>query len=522
MKRKFIIATLASLLVLNFGCENYLDVNHDPNVLEQIPDAKVLIPSAEVGIANQLMGWDMGFAGAFWCEYWTQTYTASQFKSLCEYKPNSFSTAYGGFTSGALADLNRVKKISTDPVSAGNYFIAEALSIYTWQVMTDTWGSIPYFEALKADQGIVSPKFDSGQDIYADLMKRCDALLAVDLSKAYVDEKYDFIYKGDLTKWTAFLNSLKLKLMIRLSETSSYDNAAVLAFIQGNTLLTSSAKISGSVWSDALEGKRHPMREYAVGDASYFATNVIACKTFIDYLSTNNDPRINTLYVPKGTPATFKGAFFGDFDSKENSDNVGPIDALEPYSTIFPFSISIADMAAISNKSCLDLMIMSDWEVYFYIAEVYARASNNVKAKEYYDLGVQASLRQHGVATNDIILPGGYAAWVDGSPEAGIKQIAMQKWVANAHYQHAESFIERNRTKYPAVNTIDIKNDRKFANTNFPVGDLTLSVAGRVTTNGQLPSSPTYPTSVLTRNQYAPAQKADMLQKVWWDKKAGL
>ena len=70
----------------------------------------------------------------------------------------------------------------------------------------------------------------------------------------------------------------------------------------------------------------------------------------------------------------------------------------------------------------------------FYIAEVYARASNLVKAKEYYDMGVKASLSQHGISDTDIL--NNYAEWVDGTQEQNIKQIAMQKWVANANYQH--------------------------------------------------------------------------------------
>ena len=97
----------------------------------------------------------------------------------------------------------------------------------------------------------------------------------------------------------------------------------------------------------------------------------------------------------------------------------------------------------------------------------------------------------------------------------------MQKWVANANYQHAESFIERNRLKYPSVNDIDIKANRKFANDNFPVGELTVSVNGKAKLNGALPQSPLYPTAILTRNVNAIPQKGDIGEKVWWNKKAG-
>ncbi|HHU40924.1 MAG TPA: SusD/RagB family nutrient-binding outer membrane lipoprotein [Fermentimonas caenicola] len=503
MKNKIlIIISVLFMLLASSSCNDWLDVNHDPNALEEIPDAKVLLPAAQVGIGNNLMGWDFGFGGAFWVEYWTQSYTASQFKSLTEYLPQEFNTAYQSLMREPMNDLKRIKTMSAEDENKGYYFVAEALSIFTWQIITDVWGDMPYFEALKVDEGILHPKQDTGAAIYEDLMLRINALLETDLSGSSISPESDFIFEGDLDQWYRFTNSLKLKLMIRLSETPGYNNSSVLSFIQNADLLTTSAKISGSVWNDAMEGKRHPMREFQAGGANYFSTNVIAAKNFIDYLSVNDDPRLSKLF--NGT----KGAFYGDFDSKEDSDGNGTNDANEAYATVI-FSGN------------MDLMIMSDWEVNFYIAEVYARAAQNAQAKEFYDAGVIASLSQHGISDTSIIEDGGYAAWTNGTVEQNIKQIAMQKWVANANYQHIESFLERNRTKYPSVNDIDIEANRQFAFNNFPVGDLTISVKGRALLNGNLPASPLYPTSYLFRNNNAPSQKANVGEKVWWNMKIG-
>lgn len=506
MKSKLLIIFSALFMLFTaISCNDWLDVNHDPNALEEIPDAKVLLPAAQMGVANNLMGWDFGFGGAFWVEYWTQSYTASQFKSLTEYLPQEFNTSYQSLMREPLIDLKRIKTMTAEDENKGYYFIAEALSIFTWQVITDVWGDMPYSEALRADEGILNPVQDKGQDIYTDLLTRIDALLAIDLSNSSIDSKFDYIYEGDLDAWYRFANSLKLKLMLRLSETPQYNNSEVLSFIQSADLLTSSAKIPGSVWTDdekgGMEGKRHPMREFEVGGANYLSTNVIASKNFIDYLNLNDDPRMANLF--SGT----KGAFYGDFDSKEDSDGNGTTDDKETYAK----AVFAPDM---------DLMLMSDWEVNFYIAEVFARASQNVQAQDYYEKGVTASLNQHGITSTDIIETG-YATWVNGTVEQNIKQIAMQKWVANANYQHIESFLERNRTKYPSVNEIDIAADRVAANSNFPVGDLTISVKGRALLNGNLPASPLYPSSYIFRNTNAPDQKANVGEKVWWNVKAG-
>lgn len=500
---KFVLTSFAIFIM---SCDNYLDINQDPNVLGDTDQPKILLPSAQVMLANNLMGYDLGFGGAFWVEYWTQSYTASQFKTLCEFDETSFNDSYVEFTAGVLSDLKRIQNLSADEENNGYAYIAEALSIFTWQTMADLWGDIPYSEALKGDEGISEPVFDDDENIYGDLEKRIDALLATDVtSLTPIDADFDFVYAGDLEQWEQFANSLKLKLMMRQSETADFDISAVMSFISNATFITQSAKISGSIWEDGKEGKRHPMREFQEGGANTLSTNVIGCKSFIDYLRVNSDPRIDALFT--APTSGHEGAFFGDFDSKKDSDQDGTLDEDEDYSE----ALFAADT---------DLVFMSDWEINFFLAEAYARNNDLINAQNHYEAGVTASLSQNGISDTDII-NSGYAQWNSGTTEENIKQIAMQKWVANANYQHTESFIERNRLKYPALNDIDIKSDRVDANLNFPVGDLTNSVNGREKTNGKLPSSPIYPADVIGRNTNAPSQKTNLLQKVWWDKKVG-
>ena len=164
-------------------------------------------------------------------------------------------------------------------------------------------------------------------------------------------------------------------------------------------------------------------------------------------------------------------------------------------------------------------MIMSNWEVCFFMAEAYARAGRHADAKAAYEQGVKASLSQHGISDHSI-LDDGYAAWKDGTVEEEIKQIAMQKWVANANYQQIESFLERNRVKYPAIYDVDIKMDRPGAYADLKiVGNLTVSVKGRARLNNSLPASPIYPTSILTTNENSPEQKQNIGEKVWWNQK---
>jgi hypothetical protein len=196
--------------------------------------------------------------------------------------------------------------------------------------------------------------------------------------------------------------------------------------------------------------------------------------------------------------ALFLGAFQGDFASTDDADADGTKDAAE-------------DWSRITFESNLDIPLLSTWEVEFYIAEVYARASDFVNAKAHYDAAVDASCAFWGVE-NDITTSGGYGEFVASTVDAAIEQIAMQKWVSYCKLQHTEAFLERNRVRYPAVNTIDIGQDRQEAWLNFPVGNFTISVAGRAKLSGKLPVStyPIYPNAVVTRNTTNPQQKTSL------------
>ncbi|QVY65361.1 SusD/RagB family nutrient-binding outer membrane lipoprotein [Polaribacter sp. Q13] len=500
------ITILILTLVITTSCNNYLDVNTDPDTVaaEQITDPRAILPAAELNLANTIMGWEFGFNGAFYSEYWTAAYTHAQFKSACQYEPVSMSTAYLNLTGGVLTDLKKIDQLSSvNEEYKGYAYIAEALSIYTWQIMTDVWGDIPYTEAIKGDEGIYSPKFDDGKSIYTDLLVRINKLSAVNVSDYSISKNSsDFIFDGDFGQWKLFVNSLKLKLMMRTSETDLYNNADMVNFVASNSFLEESAKISGDVWSDGQEGKRHPMREFEEGEAAYVSKATIACRTFTDYLSSKNDEREKTLFTD--VDGAYVGAYFGDFNSKKDSNSNGTDDDKEEYS-IPKF------------EADTDIILLSNWEVSFFIAEINARNSNEAAAKLSYEKGVQQSYTQHKITTpvpTDL-------DWKTGKTiEENIEQIAMQKWVANAKYQHIESFLERNRTRYPALDKVDIKADRNAVNIAFPIGKLTLSVAGRVLLNDKLPESATYPASILTRNVNAPSQKANMAEKVWWNKKS--
>lgn len=171
MKKYLLKISLIAILGFTVSCDDYLDVNQDPDVIgdTDIYSPSVILPTAQMSIANSMMGWDFGIGAGFLSQYYTQNYTASQFKTVCEFEQIKMADAYDEFMSGGMMDLEKIKQLSTAESDKGYYYIAEALSIFGYQILTDVWGEVPYSEALKGADNM-HPKFDKGEDIYADLV----------------------------------------------------------------------------------------------------------------------------------------------------------------------------------------------------------------------------------------------------------------------------------------------------------------------------------------------------------------
>ena len=102
--------------------------------------------------------------------------------------------------------------------------IAAAMIMKVWlaDLMTDTWGSIPYSEALKLESdGVLYAKYDDQKDLYAQLIKEVtEAVNMIDESEPAFTSG-DVIFDGDASKWKKFGNSLKCRLAIHMSKVDS-------------------------------------------------------------------------------------------------------------------------------------------------------------------------------------------------------------------------------------------------------------------------------------------------------------
>lgn len=226
MKRISIIILLA-LAVFATACNDYLDINENPNAPTTV-DAKLVLPQALTATAISLnrynnygaqVGGYMANAGGYggFNEFVTYSYTSA-----------TYNDPSVGLWISAYDNLQDYQYIldETEAKQEYGYFnaIARIMKVYNFQLLVDTYNDVPYTNALKGAGDLV-PTYDSGPTIYANLAVQLDsAIEKLNTTKALEDSKKitpvtiataDVVFKGDIKLWKQLANSIKLRLFVR-------------------------------------------------------------------------------------------------------------------------------------------------------------------------------------------------------------------------------------------------------------------------------------------------------------------
>lgn len=494
------IYRIALFLTVAFfvSCDEELDINTDPNSPEQITKGLALA-SAEASLMT-VVGGDFTNLGGFYAQYYTQSPTASQYESIDQYNIN---TTYGDrpwteLYAGCLNDLKFVLEESDADGDTGTALIATVLRAYTFQMLTDIFGDVPYTEALMGEQNI-TPNVTPGEEIYADLLLKIDEALAayeanpvlpdvgaqdVIFIKKAIDAGSDNPEEEAMENWIEFANTLKLRMYIRMAYTPQANPAAVTALLAENNFIDQD--VSFDNFGTSLN-QRNPYYEVQVvflGDV-----NTIASNSLHTFYVENSDPRLEGAYKPN-TLGAFVSIPQGSGNELTNTATSYSRPNIEAQTPVYFMTVS---------------------ERYFLEAEALIRYSGGAGAKGAYDAGVQASFDTYGLTgASDLTGPGGVYEYVDaGTVEGNIRQVIIQKWASLATVNNIEAWIETTRTKYPEIVPED--------EVNYVIGN---RIPSRISvfTGTTVPSILFYPQDVVNRNPNI-TQHANLTQKVWWDQK---
>ena len=509
MKKGFIrILSIGLLITTLVSCSDWLDVNTDPNNPSEA-SMELVFPVATFEVATNVGGY-YNLIGGMWSQYYTQSNAANQYKYIDGYSINAddFQMQWREMYAGALNDLNYVKVSAEEAENWSMYLMATTMEVYAWQVLVDLYDEIPYTEALQGNIGVFSAKFEKGKDIYADLIKKMESALSKDLDSpssalTTAQKKQDQVFAGNIDSWVKFANTLKLKLYLR----QMYANAAVSEagirklYADGAQFLTSDAMLD--IFIDEKD-KNNPLYSSNVTNLNV-GTNLRASSTLYNFLEDKADTRYSKLIgtAPNGS----KGVPLpqGGFDI--NSTVIDPV-------TVSVFKLSPTTPVYFFTKA----------ESYFMQAEVVAKGWGTGDAKSLYNNGVLAAFSRLGIDGSAYVAAGGaYEFPATGSFEVKQEAIMTQKWISMAGVQGLESFLETNRTHYPAVSTIAAWNGTSSSgslNPDYNGGKLVYSLAG-VSEGRKFPKRLLIPQEERSANTSMPDELKGkkVTDKVWWDTK---
>ncbi len=426
---KFIVLASLSIFVL-IGCtDKFREINTDPDRAKDAP-------------ATNVMAFTLRYMGSTFFDVWADMSEPSTYagylakiqyidEARYQYRPGTVENNwYYGYI--LLNNINEMKKKAVADKADNLLGASKVLEAFVMQMMTDRWRDLPYSEAIKLSAGVLLPKYDKQEDIYPALLKVLEEaanLLASGSSDAIGDG--DMLFKGNITKWKKFANSLRLRIAMRISGVSPALAKSTVEAILGNPskypVMASNSDNAMFVWP-GVTPYEEPWYADSKGRDDHCVSDV-----FINVLKSLNDPRIGVYALPATSDGQYRGFTIGA--------------VAQP---------ALPTVSRIGIKYRKDAKGFSPFlryaEVMFNIAEASKNGWNTqTTAKAAYEAAVTTSMLENGVAQADITA---YLAPTGGGAYAGTSdQIYLQEWIA-LFKQGMEGWSLYRRTGIPKTNYI--------------------------------------------------------------------
>lgn len=210
-------------LLLVFGlsnCDDYLDINDDPNRVKEVGLAS-LLPSTQYSIGNSLYSFSV-----------TTSQVTQQIGSYFGY-PEEFSLG-GAWSTMYLRGLANADILARDAAEAESPHyegVAKVLQAYALALTTDHWEAAPWTEAFKGSEEL-TPVYDSQESLYrvvTELLEAAVPLLEAEES-VFSPGAEDLYYAGNLTKWVKAAKALQARMAIhQLNKGNSFAQDALNA-----------------------------------------------------------------------------------------------------------------------------------------------------------------------------------------------------------------------------------------------------------------------------------------------------
>lgn len=483
MKKIFLIYIVA---VLFASCDDYLDVNVDPNNPTEVTPELVL-PVAQDYSAKYIQDNRMAsHLGNMFMYTWSETYGFSWYQDEFNYLVNT--TFYNDlFDDAYLYCLKHYEDLLNRGPEMANYeAIAMIMKAYHFQLLVDFYGDVPYSEALKRGSN-PTPVYDDAQLIYDDLIVKLNAAIELINSATtsevnVIDVENDVMFDGNMTKWKQFANTIKLRILVR--EAKVKGDTYVQAEIDKIT-----AEGSGYITDDVAvqpgylktDNKQNPFwesfGENSSGTVTMNHNATCATQYIIDYLIASNDTRLDLLYEKGPDSPGHLGVEQGEVNLTPDYDQT---------------HVSLIGEGLLQGFDA-DAIIFTLAESNFNQAEAALNGFGG-DAKTFYEAGVTASFEYLGAEGAATYLGQNIANVNWDFTSNKLEAIITQKWLGLLGITAEQTWFDYSRTGFPS---------------NLPIS--------KMASTPDRPVRLFYPNSEITGNtKNVPKQKDAFIDKIFW------
>ena len=455
--KKILGVLLVGALIVPTGCQNFLDVNTNPNAPQDVSANLYLPPMVHWMVTAPQF--DGRFVGRYTQE-WTLTGTSLSTWDRMGYDPSSDNGAeqwrdvYWSLGQN-LVDMNTKAEAEQRWDLLG---VGQILKAWGWQVLTDLHGEIIVKEAIDASR--FSFDYDSQDYAYQEVQKLLNsAIVNLQKTDGAVNASFlargDKIYNGDRMKWLKLAYGLLAINLNHYSNKSTYKPADVIAAVD---------KSFASNADDALLAYQATNND----DTNFWGrtrnniTNYRQTQFVVNLMNGTDfggvvDPRMSRMLSPS-PDGKFRGLDinvigFGALDSVSKPNNffgyVGTGGLAQPSRYIF------------DDKTKMPLMTYA--QLQFIKAEAAFRMGDKATALAAYTAGVSASIDFVNARNSDnnqavtLISASEKAAFLASPqiiPAAGaltLTQIMSQKYIAQWGWGHNELWMDMRRYHYTDI-----------------------------------------------------------------------
>ncbi|WP_161888896.1 SusD/RagB family nutrient-binding outer membrane lipoprotein [Pontibacter russatus] len=359
-----------------------------------------------------------------------------------------------------------------DPDRSNLYNMARIWRAYCFQILVDTYGDVPYFEAGKGFlESTYLPKYDEASVIYEDIIKEYQQ--ATDSLEPEGDiVQGDLFYGGDIEQWKKLGNSLLLRTGMRYTE---IDEAKAQSIVT-----TAVDPARGGVMASNEDNAYVPYSAVFIHpfSAPLMATerlNYYVGAPFVEFLQSTDDPRLEYIAVKYENPA---GTLESLGEENTNPDDqqgmpYGYDDTNIANAPGFPGKIGAAyAYSQFNRRTVLQLdrpqFLVTYAQTSLLLAEAAHRGyitGGEAVAQENYEAGIRAHMEQmeaYSGVTEDAIInitPEEVDAFlaqpeIAYDPAQALELINEQYWVAS-FLQFEEAWSNFRRSGYPELEPIN-------------------------------------------------------------------